>query len=551
MTRRKKITAYMPIPSILIFMLGFTQNGNSLTIDLAPYTDSVTVLENPHKGWYHHYYDNGIWRYMVKKDSDIEAFPGMSHLYIRLAWSFFEPKEGVYNWTYIDNLVSHWVPKGYGISICITAKETRGEGLAVPMGSAGYATPKWVADAGAKGTWVTNTNAGTVQNWEPIWDDPIFLQKLSNFHHALAARYDTASWLVDVVTGSIGDWGEGQTFYSTKIVPSAATVKKHLDIYRSAYTHAQLVANDDLLTYGKNTTDQNELRAYAVSKGFSFRDDSPLVNWYIKTYPSTFSVQNISFFNDVWKTRPTTLECEHYRKVVDSLDWVGPNGNVKGGAILRGAIRAAHATYVGYHHYADEWLAENPQLAKDLANFMGYWFFLRQINLPDSASSGKAINLSLHWRNHGAAVAYNPFQLQIQLSGATSSWTTMAPTANPRGWLPDSNVTENYSITLPANLPQDNYSVKVRLIEIIKGDTIPIKLALSSSLLDANGFYKLGQLPVKNANGSAIRRFPKLRPVIASESEKQKIWDLRGRTWTQDKNHPEASMILIQPSQTK
>ncbi len=53
-----------------------------------------------------------------------ESFPGMDHLYIRLAWSFLEPKEGHYDWHLIDEIVDDFVPKGYGISFAITSKET-------------------------------------------------------------------------------------------------------------------------------------------------------------------------------------------------------------------------------------------------------------------------------------------------------------------------------------------------------------------------------------------------------------------------------------------
>ena len=33
-----------------------------ITKDLTKYRDDRTVLRNPHKGWYWHYYDNGFGR---------------------------------------------------------------------------------------------------------------------------------------------------------------------------------------------------------------------------------------------------------------------------------------------------------------------------------------------------------------------------------------------------------------------------------------------------------------------------------------------------------
>ena len=40
------------------------------------------ALENPHKGWYHHYPDNHINKYIIREDSHLLDFPGMDHIYI-------------------------------------------------------------------------------------------------------------------------------------------------------------------------------------------------------------------------------------------------------------------------------------------------------------------------------------------------------------------------------------------------------------------------------------------------------------------------------------
>ncbi|HZH64100.1 MAG TPA: hypothetical protein VEY10_04345 [Flavisolibacter sp.] len=54
--------------------------------DLTPLWDTVTVLKNPHEGWYIHYYDNSIKKYgsSLSPDDLLEDFPGL-HVYLRLA----------------------------------------------------------------------------------------------------------------------------------------------------------------------------------------------------------------------------------------------------------------------------------------------------------------------------------------------------------------------------------------------------------------------------------------------------------------------------------
>ena len=142
--------------------------------DLTPNWDRESVLENPDKGWYHHYYDNGIDRYLPKSDADLEAIPGLDHLYLRLAWSFLEPKDGQYDWAVIDRVIEKWVAKGYGISFRITCRET---GLR-------YAVPRWLVDRGVPGNYFENWG---LQTFEPDYGNPIFLEYLERFHRAFAA----------------------------------------------------------------------------------------------------------------------------------------------------------------------------------------------------------------------------------------------------------------------------------------------------------------------------------------------------------------------------
>jgi hypothetical protein len=74
--------------------------------DLTANWDTIRVLKNPYKGWYHHLLDNGIKKYGIRDDSAFASFPGMDHIYLRLAWSYLEPAEGQFDWTDIDRVVA-------------------------------------------------------------------------------------------------------------------------------------------------------------------------------------------------------------------------------------------------------------------------------------------------------------------------------------------------------------------------------------------------------------------------------------------------------------
>ena len=105
--------------------------------------DVDKVCRNPHKGWYLHYYDNRLDRYgsRLAEGDFLQDFPGLNHLYLRLAWSYLEPQEGRYDWEVIDRVIEPWTKQGYGIAFRITCKETSSDQC--------FATPQWVMEAGA------------------------------------------------------------------------------------------------------------------------------------------------------------------------------------------------------------------------------------------------------------------------------------------------------------------------------------------------------------------------------------------------------------------
>lgn len=80
--------------------------------DLRPIADDKEVLRNPHKGWYWHYIDNGYGRGNYREQHDPKDhcldFPGLNHLYLRFDWGDIEAQEGVFDWSYLDNIMEEW-----------------------------------------------------------------------------------------------------------------------------------------------------------------------------------------------------------------------------------------------------------------------------------------------------------------------------------------------------------------------------------------------------------------------------------------------------------
>jgi hypothetical protein len=459
----------------LCVMTAISQPVMSQKINIAPRWDATRVLLNPDKGWYHHYMDNSVTRYGLKSEAELDTFPSMHHLFVRIAWAYLEPEEGQFRWETIDTIVSRYATKGYKLSLDITCKETKGKQMP-------YATPQWVERAGAKGRMVTSQ--GSSGNWEPVYGDPVFLEKLNNFHKAMAARYDGAEWLQDVTTGSIGEWGEGHSV-STRV--SADVVIKHLQILLDNYKNTQLVIGDDYLVNNKTPEETKLIRDFVKKNKISYRDDSIFWEDVVK-YPG--SILNPDFFEDVWRDSPTTLEFCHYRYYKD-VYWSVPNGYEKGLSIVKDAIRIAHATFISPHGDIGVWQKDNPHAAYELVNMTGYWFFPQWAEFK---MIGETLNLSVSWINRGVAPAYRPYLLKVSLVDDKGVKRDLPPVdADNKNWMPGSTIAD-YIIDA-SGVPGGTYNVEILLYKQFRdGSTRPIKLGLNEKFETSAGAYNIGKV---------------------------------------------------------
>jgi hypothetical protein len=467
---------------------GYTQ----VKTDLVNQWDTIRPLPNPDKGWYHHMLDNGVNKYLIQDEKDLTSFPGMDHLYLRLAWAFLEPEEGKFNWSYIDEIVKKYVPKGYKISFRITCKETGPAPGSVPVEINGtrYATPYWVIKAGAKG--IERPEFGTA-SWTPVWGDSVFLEKLDNFHKAFAEKYDGKPWVRYVDIGSIGEWGEGHTYFSTRISPTVEEIKTHMNLYLKHYKHTQLIASDDLLSYEKSKNEQQELLNYALKNGISLRDDSPMVQGYMKNNLGTWTVAHPEYFADAYKTMPTVFELEHYGKVKTNGYWLGKNGTniipeykVSGADVFRNAVKIMHATYIGFHGYLGEWLKDNPDFTNEMLNLCGYWYFPKSIS-STSYKNGK-LSFQMEWLNKGVAPAYTAYQLNGKLIPVNSFSQTIDFEIEESGnklWMPNQISKKNYTVALSMK-PKGEYWLAIQLFD--KKSKRPIDIGLTTNRKERDYF---------------------------------------------------------------
>ena len=370
---------------LIVLAVGFAA-GSSLASDKEDVTvrpaDNGAELVNPGMGWVLHYYDNLPAHYGSKllPSDTLDDWPGLTVNYLRIPWSFIEPEEGKFNWSVLDTPAQRWMAKGKQVAFRITASESWTR----------WATPRWVHDAGAKG-YDFRPGQGVQAGgpyWEPDFDDPVFLKKLDRFLAALAARYDGNAEVAFVDVGSLGVWGEGHTWASTKRPLLPATVKRHIDLHRKYFPKTLLVANDDL--GGPEAKEANEVIRYAAAQGLTLRDDSILVQ------PAPRAYFHAAWADPFWPKVPVILESEHYGSSKARGCWQD------GGLYLK-AIEEYHASYASIHWWPQEFLQENRELVRRINQRMGYRLQLVEARWPKTVRLGEPLTIRNAWRNAGVA----------------------------------------------------------------------------------------------------------------------------------------------------
>ncbi len=347
--------------------------------------DNGRALVNPAMGWTLHFYSNLIKNYgsRLAPSDTLEDFPGLAVVYLRVPWAFLEPEEGRFDWSLLDTPAQRWISRGKQIALRVSCTESWMR----------YATPEWVARAGARGI---NFNVGPGATpdgafWEPDYDDPVFLEKLDHFLAALAARYDGNPNIAFVDVGSYGVWGEGHTWASSRKEWGFATRKRHLDLYRKHFPHTLLALNDDFIGPDRRGA-RAPLTDYALTHGVTLRDDSILVQ------PPPHSWFHAELAQAFWPRLPVILEHEHYGPSVRKKAWSGD--------LLVQAVEDYHASYLSIHWWPREFLEANRETIRRINRRLGYRLQLREARWPARVTRGQPFTVRTIWANAGVAPCY-------------------------------------------------------------------------------------------------------------------------------------------------
>ena len=414
--------------------------------DMRKFVDDRTVLDNPHKGWYLHFIDNGVRRKEYRDDisspEDIVNIPGMKILYIRLDWIDIEEQEGVFNWSYVDEIVNTYKEHGYKFAFRFCTFEGFGE---TPI-----ATPMWVFDKGAKYNFIEKRGLEdrpyckmNGDFYEPFYDDPIFMQYLERFMKECGRKFNGQPYVEWVDIGTFGTFGEGHTYGGTQKTYSFETLKWHIDLHAKNFPDTRLVVNDDMITqpYGKENNKYCRLLAdYCRGLNMGLTDDSINVEYFARVMGYD-TLRTPELFDMFKQNAPVDLEFEHY-------NGYGADERFMNGYRHIEALKHTGASYAGFHGYITKWYAEQKDLHHYLANRLGYWYFINGFSLVDLISGTTPV-LSIDIENKGFARAYDKFNAKVVLvNNSGKEFTVFEGDSSNVTWLPEKEVNNRYQLNI-------------------------------------------------------------------------------------------------------
>jgi hypothetical protein len=492
-------------------------SGNQI-VSIKP--ERTKNLRNPMTGWvlYAGLGDGMTYDFWNKYDNfnssvgKVKVSDYATTLYVRGAWSDFNPEKGVYVWQ--KNCNTEAAKK---FRMLEDGAKERGLKLAftfvVDSRDKHYNfTPDFVRDAGAKG-FISTT--GSVQVWSPYPDDPIFQQYYAAFLKDFAAEYDDPDKTMFVSGFGLGKWGETHSLiYSTgDETPKQAVFDWITNLMSGLFKSVPIVINYHRCLLSLNsfsnasTSEAEEMLRKAVDRGFSLRHDAFGMKSYYTTWERNFAAS-------MRYVRPIIMEggwVESSHGSSINGDGYANYAEVRQGEFDEGKGACVNMMDLRYNSNFDagethSWFNSAYKLVEQFIAEGGYRLWPDKISVPTIASSNGEVSITHRWSNLGWG--YCPTNIpqwnqKYKVAFALLDNSTLKPqyvfvdeTPELSDWI--LNKPKTYNVKFGLNgVKAGDYTWAVGLVDSTKNNAIGIKIAAKDDQLTSEGWLKLAGISVK------------------------------------------------------
>ncbi len=346
------------------------------------------------------------------------ATPSTEH-YFRVTWAEIEPREGVYDFSRLDQALAKAGPAGriaFGVMTMDTCC-SQPDGVDVPS---------YLKDRPSKGFWIDGDASSKASHvFVPDWNDPFFLTRWQALWAAIGARYDGDARIAWVDLRGYGNWGEGHlaganAYHWSQIPyndPKVNVKDAQPGTEASRFAIVDAIANALPNTRLISMTDDKAVLVHALkltrALPVGMKRDSWGSLWFASGFaPDTMSAEDRAFVLDRWKTAPLVVESYGWTKVFEA----GLDG-------ITGQIEAYHVSAIGNGGFnVNTWgqLSKEQQAALIKAgNRAGYRYVPATVRWRSTVSC--PLEVAIEWRNDGVAPAYDSWQIEVSATDGDAS----------------------------------------------------------------------------------------------------------------------------------
>lgn len=484
-----------------------------------------TKLLNPMQGWVvYGGLGDGFIDDFEEQYSNFETSEGLDNvflyggtMYVRGAWSDFEPGEGKYIWDETiwneqhDTITAKRyrmmrdIAKKYGMKLAFT--------FVVDSRDKHYNfTPEYVRAAGCKTFEVTT---GSWHGWSPYPDDPVFQEKYEKFLTAFAEKFNDPDVTQFVSGFGLGKWGETHTLiYSTgDESPRQAVTDWISSLMSRLFTRVPIVINYHRCIM--STTDKagadlsmaEKLINECVNKGFSLRHDA-------------FGMKQ--YYQD-WE-RGIATKYRYLRPIIMEGGWVeaqhsgsiggdgyanfaevrqGEYDEAKGANVNMMDLRYSSDVHSGETH---SWFNTAFGLVKDFISEGGYRLFPDMISAPRTVNAGGKVTLVHRWINLGWGYCptnipqwnqkYKVCFALLDKNTGEPMYRFVDPVPEISDWVKGTPHSYSTSFSL-TDVASGEYTWGVGLVDTTKNNEIGIIISATDEYQTKDGWVKICDVTVK------------------------------------------------------
>ena len=342
-------------------------------------------------------------------------YPDTTVAYIRVLWKEFEPKQGEYNYDFIQNILDTARENGQTVMFRLMPHST----------CARDDVPDWLK----KIMPCPERPDGMRVKDSPT--DPRYLKLFGKAIEKLGEKFDKDKTLdcIDVSLG--GAWGEGSTSFPQEDLIAL------MDIYVRVFKNTKLVGQFSNVVMIDHISAMRQIGWRADGLG------SP--RHMKEIYPERLKSLN----KDIWKIAPVSFESYWWIS-----EWYRHNWDID--EIIEFTL-SQHVSTFNTKSFPIQWVLKDK--IESWLKKMGYRFVLKETTAPDSAKVGGKLTLTLSVENKGVAPIYNDIPLKLYIESDEICYELISG-IDVGKWLPGV-YTEEFTVSLPKEMKAGKYSLKL------------------------------------------------------------------------------------------